>query len=166
MGGGNISCSTVWLKNRSPTRALQNKTPLDASGKGKPNLADLHEFRAKVYVHTPAGKLDPRAMEAKFVGYDTEHKGYRIYWPEKCKVSVERNVKFHPNEVVIQDVQSEGETAKTSGQHIPTTKPDCPTPNPEKILNPEPTTSSESESEPPPAPRVRLPDGLSPPEPT
>ena len=86
----------VWLKNRSPTRVLNGKTPHEALGLGKPDLSDLHEFGALVYVLVEAGKLDPRGVEARFVGYDKERKGYRIYWPSKRIVTVERNLKFHP----------------------------------------------------------------------
>ncbi|KAJ7453738.1 hypothetical protein FB451DRAFT_1408621 [Mycena latifolia] len=32
-----------------------------------------------------------------------------IYWPKKRKVIVERNVRFNPDEVLIDDIQSEGE---------------------------------------------------------
>jgi hypothetical protein len=28
-------------------------------------------------------KLEPQALEAVFVGYDNESKGYRVYWPSK-----------------------------------------------------------------------------------
>ena len=46
-----------------------------------------------------AGKLDARAKVGRFVGYDSESKGFRIYWPEKRSVSVERNVVFNQNDV-------------------------------------------------------------------
>jgi hypothetical protein len=105
----------VWLKNRSPARALINKTPHEAAGFGKPDLSDLHEFGATVYVLNDGRKLDDRGLEAKFVGYDSERKGYRIYWPKKRSVTVERNVKFHANEVVIPEtVQDEGEKVNNS----------------------------------------------------
>jgi hypothetical protein len=48
------------------------------------------------------------------VGFDDESKGYRIFWPKKWTVTVERNVKFNPDEILngkILDgnVQFEGE---------------------------------------------------------
>jgi hypothetical protein len=102
----------VWLKNRSPMKALNGKTPLEAIGDGKPDLSSLHEFGATVYVRVEAKKLDARGEEAKFVGYDKERKGYRVYWPLKRLVTVERNVKFCPDEVLIPvNVQSKGEKA-------------------------------------------------------
>ena len=46
-----------------------------------------------------AGKLDARAQLGCFVGYDLESKGYRIYWPGKRSVTVERNVMFNENDI-------------------------------------------------------------------
>src|SRR6202040_839207 len=53
-----------------------------------------------------------------FVGYDSESKGYRIYWPTKWSVSVERNVVFNDADIntdtttVIPGELSEGEKEK------------------------------------------------------
>jgi len=84
----------------------------------KPHLSGIQEFGAAAYVKDlAAGKLDPRATKGRFVGYDSESKGYRIYWAEKGSVSVERNVVFNPEdmlteEVVIPDLLTEGEQEK------------------------------------------------------
>ena len=40
----------VYLKNRTLTRILKDKTPFEALEGRKPNIADLHEFGAKVWV--------------------------------------------------------------------------------------------------------------------
>lgn len=65
--------------------------------KSKPDLSQAHEFGARVFVHMlEAGKLEARAEEAVFVGVDAESKGYRVYWPGRRRVSVERNVTFTP----------------------------------------------------------------------
>ena len=71
------------------------------------------------------------------MGYDSESKGYRIYWPGKRSVTVERNVVFNQNDLqnlnestVIQDeAQSEGERYKfiqapLKNTDIKTEKPD------------------------------------------
>lgn len=39
-------------------------------------------------------KLDPKAIEAIFVGYDAISKAYRCYVPSKEKVIINRDVKF------------------------------------------------------------------------
>jgi hypothetical protein len=52
----------VYLKNRTPTKALDGKTPYKAYFGTKPNLAGLHEFGCKVWVHNTGGlKLDGRS---------------------------------------------------------------------------------------------------------
>jgi len=43
------------------------------------------------------------------MGFDEESKGHRIYWVEKRSVTVERSVKFMPEEVGIGGVPLEGE---------------------------------------------------------
>jgi hypothetical protein len=111
---------SVWLQNRSATRALKGKTPYEMVKGVKPYLGGLQEFGAAAYVKDlKAGKLDPRAVKGRFVGYDSESKGFRIYWPEKRTVSIERNVVFNPEDlltdetvVVSGDVLAEGERNK------------------------------------------------------
>jgi transposase InsO family protein len=102
----------TWLKNRLPSRTIPGHTPYELINKSKPNLAAAHEFSSKVYIHTPdVGKLEARAEEAVFVGVDEESKGYRVYWPEKRRISVERNISFVPMTVSVEiDVPDEGES--------------------------------------------------------
>jgi hypothetical protein len=91
---------TTWLQNRTPARALEGKTPYEMKNKRKPHLGGIQEFGAAAYVKDlKAGKLDARAQLGRFVGYDSETKGYRIYWPGKRSITVERNVVFNPNDV-------------------------------------------------------------------
>jgi hypothetical protein len=102
----------TWLKNRLPSRAIPGHTPHELIHGCKPNLAQAHEFGAKIYVHLQdAGKLEARAEEAVYVGVDDQSKGYRIYWPGKRRVSVERNVTFVPRTVIVNaDILDEGES--------------------------------------------------------
>ena len=46
-----------------------------------------------------AGKLDAQAKVGRFVGYDTESKGYHVYWPGKRSVTVEQNVIFNSDNI-------------------------------------------------------------------
>ena len=55
---------------------------------------------------TSGSKLDGRAKEGRWVGIDEESRGHRIYWPGKRLVTVERSVRFVPDEV---NVPLEGE---------------------------------------------------------
>jgi hypothetical protein len=40
----------VWLKDRTSTCALPNKTPFEAATDEKPDLSDIHEFGCKPWV--------------------------------------------------------------------------------------------------------------------
>ena len=61
----------------------------------KPYLGGIQEFGVAAYVKDlKARKLDPRAKMGRFVDYNSESKGYQIYWPGKCSVTVKRNVVF------------------------------------------------------------------------
>ena len=43
----------------------------------KPNLAGIQHFGAAAYVKLKnAGKLDKRVSKGRFIGYDSESKGY------------------------------------------------------------------------------------------
>ena len=69
---------------------------------------------ATVYVKDlKAIKLDARAQLGRFVGYDSESKGYRIYWPEKRSISIERNVVFNQD-----DIQTAKNTATIRGDSL------------------------------------------------
>jgi hypothetical protein len=125
---------SIWLQNRSSTRALDGKTPYEMVTGKKPYLGGILEFGVAAYVKDlTAGKLDACAQKGRFVGYDSESKGYHIYWPEKRSVSVERNVVFNPDDlltegdsvVVRDDILNEGESDKviqnqTNGEDIKT----------------------------------------------
>ena len=66
-----------------------------------------------------AGKLDSRAHQGRFVGYDSKSKGYCIYWLAKRTISVERNVTFNEQDIhftettiIPGDALAEGEKDK------------------------------------------------------
>src|SRR3979490_1128411 len=69
----------AWLQNQTPACALNGMTPYQARHKKKTHLAGIQEFGGATYVkNLNAGKLDSRAEIGRFVGYDSESKGYRI----------------------------------------------------------------------------------------
>ena len=91
---------SAWLQDCTPAHTLNGKTPYEAANKKKPHLAGIQEFGAAAYVKDLAAvKLDSQAKEGRFVGYDSESKGYRIYWPEKRLISIEWNVVFNQDDI-------------------------------------------------------------------
>ena len=93
----------VWLKNRSLTRLLGTATPYERLTGRKPNLAGVPEWGQRVWVHDSSGtKLEARAEVARWVGYDSDSThAHRIYWPETQKISVERDIKFTSDTVIV-----------------------------------------------------------------
>jgi hypothetical protein len=143
---------TTWLQNRTPASALNGKTPHEMKHKRKPDFTNVQEFGAAAYVKDlKAGKLDPRANVGRFVGYDPESKGYRIYWPGKRSITVERNVVFNKDDVQTSDetaivhgvVQYEGEKDKII-QHPENNAIDIDKPK-EQILGDQQTIEKEPE---------------------
>ena len=90
-----------------------------------------------------AGKLDARAQVGHFVGYDAESKGFRIYWPRKQSITIERNVVFNENNthtsknfaIIPGDALAEGEKDEKDKviQHPPSNVEDAE--EPEEPIN-------------------------------
>ena len=103
----------VYLKNCTWTCTIGNTTPYKILYGRKPNLGNLHPWGCKVRVHREVdSKLESCSFVGRWMGFDEETKdGNRVYWPEKRKVRVERNVKFNveAEEVVVGSLPLEGE---------------------------------------------------------
>ena len=84
-----------YIKNRTHTRSLPDKTPYEMVHGKKPNLWDTYEWGKDIYVKIKQDdKLASRATKAKWIGNSSQSDGHLIYWPSGKKVSVERNVVF------------------------------------------------------------------------
>ena len=66
--------------NRTPIRSLQWRTPHEAWNAGHvPDVSYFRVFRCKAYMDVPADKqhkLDAKATEVTFVGYELGSKSY------------------------------------------------------------------------------------------
>lgn len=90
--------TAVYLKNRSPTKSLDYKTPFEALFGFKPAVSHLRLFRCKAFAHVPKEKkkeLDSKAINCTFIGCCSEYKAYKIFDPSTHKVFVSRDVVFH-----------------------------------------------------------------------
>jgi hypothetical protein len=119
------------------------KTPHEVAIGKKPDLSQLIEWGATVWVkQLDAGKLDPQADKARFVGYDDESKGFHVYWPKKRKVGIERDVyvdrnqALQPDEVFIEVV--EDVFTKTDTSQTPNNSDNSSAPNENTPKDPEP----------------------------
>lgn len=112
----------VWLMNRTGTKAVAGKTPYEAVFGRKPDLGGLREWGTEVWVHDPKGdKWDGRAIKGRWLGYDAESNGSRIWFPDSGSVKIERNFRFVKNSPPSLEGEQEIiiATHKTSGDNIP-----------------------------------------------
>ena len=82
-----------YLRNRSPTSAIDGMTP-----------------RCAAYTHVPKderGKLDSKTKRCILLGYGSVQKGYRLIDPVTRKILHSRNVKFNEYETGKQTIQDE-----------------------------------------------------------
>jgi transposase InsO family protein len=90
--------AAVHIYNRSPSRNLQWRTPHEIWNDGHvPDVSYLRIFGCKGYMHVPADKrrkLDAKATEVTFIGYEPGSKGYRLWDKHTRSVHLSRDVTF------------------------------------------------------------------------
>ena len=90
--------TAVYLRNRSPTAAVQGKMPFEAWTKQKPDVGHLKAFGCLCYAHIAKDerqKFDGKAKCCIMLGYGTETKAYRLYDIERQRVFFSRDVVFN-----------------------------------------------------------------------
>ena len=95
-----IAMTVVYLKNLSPTAALDNLTPHEAWYGVKPNLQHLRILGCMAYVHVPEEKrikLDSHTMKGQLIGYGGTNQ-WKVWIPEKEEVVLSRDVIFDEKE--------------------------------------------------------------------
>jgi len=104
----------------------------------------MNVWGSRVWIHSDGGtKLDGRVKEGWWVGFDDESKGHRIYWEGKWSVTVERSVRFVPNEVSGGwDMPLEGELEDFEEREPPEAS-DNPTPVENHPISPIPEATIE-----------------------
>ena len=71
--------TVVYLRNRSPTKAVENITPFEAWYDYKPDVSHLRVFGCVAYAHIEKderSKLDPKSKKCVLLGYGSNTKGY------------------------------------------------------------------------------------------
>ncbi|GKD83365.1 gag-pol polyprotein [Tanacetum coccineum] len=106
----NTACYVI---NRSPSTAVELKTPMEM-WTGKPvNYSDLYIFGSPVYVmynSQETTKLDPKSKKCLFLGYADGVKWYRLWDPTAHKVVVSRDVVFMEDK--IQEIEEDDSTTR------------------------------------------------------
>ena len=82
--------TAAYLRNRSPTSAVEGVTPHEAWYGRKPRVEHLRVFGCTAYVHVPKderGKLDSKTKKCTLLGYGSVQKGYRVFDHLTLKIS-------------------------------------------------------------------------------
>jgi hypothetical protein len=134
----------AYVRNRSYTTAISDKTPYEGWNGSKPNITHLREFGAPVWVllqgQNAARKILPKSKQRAYIGYIDASKSVLYYNAEMCKVLTSRNYVFlttrepdPPEEIIIEDTPThEGEREDTARRveentHEAPTEPKGPT---------------------------------------
>jgi hypothetical protein len=97
---GEAAMTTIYVQNIILHRILKDMTLEEAFLGKKPNVEHLRIFECPFYIHIPKDKrkkLEPSGKKGIFVGYNESSKAYIIYFPEKHKIEVNKDVTFNEN---------------------------------------------------------------------
>ena len=92
--------TAVYILNRCPTKAVKDKTPIEAWSGRKPSAKHLRVFGSICYIHVPdqrRHKLEDKTIRGIFLGYSTQSKGYRVYNLQTKKLVISRDVEIDEN---------------------------------------------------------------------
>ncbi|THH19984.1 hypothetical protein EUX98_g8666 [Antrodiella citrinella] len=87
----------IYLRNRSPTRALDGDTPFHALTRRLPDLTNIREFGTRLWALIPSPrqtKLTPKSEPYQFTGISEHSAGYRYFVPATRQILTSRNVIF------------------------------------------------------------------------
>ena len=111
---GEVVHTAIHTLNRCPTKAVEGKTPYEAWTGKKPNLSHFRIFGCDAFAFITSEKrkkLDKRSEKCIFVGYDNQHRGYRLYSSSHKIVFISRDVKFNE---LSEDTTSHAEVSDTN----------------------------------------------------
>ncbi len=85
---GKAIMTVIYLKNRSPTTALDQITPYEAWYGKKSDLSNLHTFGCTAYHHMEGArrKLDDKSLKCQFLGYEGANQ-FRLWNGKKVLIS-------------------------------------------------------------------------------
>lgn len=92
--------TAVFVLNRASCSSVKIETPFKLWVNKDFDIKTFKEFGSAVSVHIPKEKrrkLDKKCEEGIFIGYENTTKGYRVYFPQKNKVEIHRDIVFIPD---------------------------------------------------------------------
>jgi hypothetical protein len=102
-------CNAAYIRNRCPTRALQDMTPEEAWSGKKPHVSHLRVFGCIAYAKVPdekRTKLDAKATKCLMLGYCEGTKAYRLICLETQKIIKSPDVTFFEDKKALEECPS------------------------------------------------------------
>jgi hypothetical protein len=116
----------VYLKNKSPHKALYRTTPHELWTGKKPNLSHLRVFGTMAYVRVrrevyAGSKLAPKAELLRFVGYSDQHKAFKFIDTEMNGLVYSSEAKFINEHISAGNITSNTDITQSAGNITPNT---------------------------------------------
>lgn len=94
--------TAVYIRNRSPTKIIAEKTPYEVWTSRQPHVSHLRIFGAKAVAldKTQRKKFRPKGKQYIMVGYSITSKAYRLYDPQSRQVVEKRDVWFDEEDLL------------------------------------------------------------------
>nr|GEU92531.1 retrovirus-related Pol polyprotein from transposon TNT 1-94 [Tanacetum cinerariifolium] len=107
---------------RSPSRAIEKKTPMKMWSGHPSDYGILRIFGCVTYLHDKQGKLEPRAVKCILLGYSEGLKGYILYRidDESPKIVTSKNVVFNES-VMYKDMLKDSGAVEEEDTNEPLT---------------------------------------------
>ncbi|WVZ01479.1 hypothetical protein V8G54_027548 [Vigna mungo] len=107
---GEAANTAVYLINRSPSSALNFKTPMEVWSGRPADYSHLRVFGSLAFAHVRGDKLDSRAAKCIFLGYADGVKGYRLWRLDSpSKLIISRDVIFDETRMAMHPENSGSE---------------------------------------------------------
>src|SRR6185369_1612417 len=102
-----VASTACYLINRSPSIAIDKKTPIEVWSGTPADYSQLKVFGCTAYAHVDNGKLEPRAIKCVFIGYGSGVKGYKLWNPKTSKAFMSRSVVFNESVMYFDKLSSD-----------------------------------------------------------
>ncbi|GJV02855.1 retrotransposon protein, putative, ty1-copia subclass [Tanacetum coccineum] len=114
------TCTAAYLINRSPSTAIEKKTPMEMWSGHPSDYEMLRIFSCVAYPHDKQGKLEPRAIKCVLLGYPEGVKGHKLYRfdDESPKIVTSRNVVFNKSVIYKDTLKDSGADDDKSGEEL------------------------------------------------
>lgn len=167
--------TAVYIINRLPSAVIGNTTPFELLYRRPPAYDTFHVFGCRVYPclrDYVSNKFDHRSRACVFLGYSTQHKGFRCFDPNSSRVYISRHARFDeicfpyassPRSSTSLQLSEFREIGSSHADHILQPTVSASNRPPPHLIDSDSVTNIEPQPTPPPSPPPASPPPGSPP---